>query len=63
MESELLPMKTTYKVTAVTGYAGHKQGDEFQADLTEAEEKRAVERGSIKPVHHKEVKKEAKADE
>lgn len=43
-------MKTTYKVTARTGFQGHEQGEEFEAELTEEQERRAIERGSIKPV-------------
>jgi hypothetical protein len=39
---------TTYEVTAKTGYAGHKQGDEFEAELSEDEERRATARGSIR---------------
>jgi len=41
---------TTYRVTAATGYAGHKQGEQFEADLTEEQERRAKERGSIRVV-------------
>ena len=41
---------TTYKVTAATGYAGHAEGEEFEADLTEEQERRAKERGSIRVV-------------
>lgn len=43
-------MKTTYKVMAATGYRGHKEGEEFDANLSEAEEKRAKDRGSIRVV-------------
>jgi hypothetical protein len=43
-------MKTTYKVTALTGYDGHAEGEEFEAELDEATERRAVERGSIEIV-------------
>ena len=39
---------TTYKVTAPTGYQGHQEGEEFEADLTPEQEKRAKDRGSIK---------------
>ena len=49
---------TTYKVTAATGFGGHKQGEEFEADLTEEQERRAIRRGSIKPVRA--AKKEGK---
>lgn len=41
---------TVYKVTAATGYQGHAEGEEFEADLSEAEERRAKERGSIRVV-------------
>ena len=41
---------TTYRVTAATGYAGHKQGEQFEADLSEEQERRAKERGSIRVV-------------
>jgi len=40
----------TYRVTAATGYHGHQLGDEFDADLDEAAERRALERGSIEIV-------------
>ena len=43
-------MSTLYKVMALTGYRGHKQGDEFEADLTPDEERRAKQRGSIRVV-------------
>jgi hypothetical protein len=43
-------MTSRYKVTAPTGYRGHKEGDEFEADLTEDEERRAKQRGSIRVV-------------
>jgi len=45
---------TVYKVTAATGYRGHKQGEEFKADLSPEQERRAIERGSIKKVNKKE---------
>jgi hypothetical protein len=41
---------TTYKVTAATGFRGHAEGEEFEADLSEGEEKRAKARGSIRVV-------------
>jgi len=41
---------TKYKVTAKVGYAGHQPGDEFDANLTPDQERRAIERGAIKPV-------------
>jgi hypothetical protein len=41
---------STYKVTAATGYDGHAEGEEFKAELTEEQERRAVERGSLEVV-------------
>lgn len=41
--------KTTYKVMAGT-FMGHPEGEEFEADLDEALERRAKERGSIRVV-------------
>jgi hypothetical protein len=41
---------TKYKVTAATGFNEHKEGDEFEADLTEEQEQRYLERGSIEIV-------------
>jgi hypothetical protein len=57
-------MKTKYKVLAQTGYAGHTQGEEFEAELDEAAERRALERGSIKKLTGKQTakKEEEKAD-
>ena len=43
-------MSTLYKVMARTGFRGHKQGDEFEADLTPDQERRAKQRGSIRVV-------------
>ncbi len=43
-------MSTLYKVLALTGFRGHKQGDEFEADLTPDQERRAKARGSIRVV-------------
>ena len=51
--------KTTYKVLAGT-FQGHAAGEEFEAELTEEQERRAVERGSIKKATAK--KKEEKTD-
>ena len=42
--------KKTYKVMAATGFRGHTEGETFEADLTEDEERRATERGSIRVV-------------
>jgi hypothetical protein len=41
---------TKYIVTAATGFDGHAEGEEFEADLTEEQEARAKERGSIRVV-------------
>jgi hypothetical protein len=41
---------TKYEVTAETGFEDHKQGEQFEADLDEELEARAIERGSIKIV-------------
>jgi hypothetical protein len=38
---------TTYKVTGPTAFDDHQPGEEFEADLDEDLEARAVERGSI----------------
>lgn len=42
--------KTLYKVTGLTSFRGHKPGEEFEAELTEDEERRAKARGSIRVV-------------
>lgn len=56
-------MKTTYKVTAATGFMGHQLGDEFDAELTEDQERRAKERGSIRVVRRGDSAKSAKQEE
>lgn len=38
---------TSYTVTGTTSYRGFAPGETFDAELTEDEERRAVERGSI----------------
>ena len=46
-----------YKVIAASGYDGHAEGEEFEAELSEDEERRALERGSlelVKPTKRKE---------
>ena len=53
---------TTYKVTAATGFDDHKEGEEFEADLDEDLEARALERGSIEIVKGKPKRKEAATD-
>ena len=50
--------KTTYTVTGNTAFMGHQPGDTFDADLDEALEQRALERGSIKK-GKKQTEKEA----
>lgn len=49
---------TTYKVTGPTAYRGHAPGEEFQADLSPDEERRAKERGSIRVVKRDKQEKE-----
>jgi hypothetical protein len=48
-------MKTTYK--AITKFQGHEPGEEFEADLDADLERRAKERGQIKPVKKEEEDK------
>jgi hypothetical protein len=50
--------KKTYKVTAATGFDGRAEGEQFEAELDEDLEERAIERGSIEIV--KGAKKETK---
>ena len=50
-----------YEVTAETGFDGHKLGEQFDAELDEDLEARAVERGSIKIV--KETKRKEASDD
>ena len=51
---------TTYKVLAGT-YAGHKEGEEFEADdITEEDERDFIERGWIEPVKETKRKEEGK---
>ena len=47
---------TSYRVTGATPFHGHLPGEEFTADLDEAQERRAVERGSIEKVGKKPAK-------
>jgi hypothetical protein len=57
-------MKTTYKVVGSTWFRGHAPGEEFDADLTEDQERRAKDRGSIRVVkRNTPTKKEEEADE
>jgi hypothetical protein len=55
--------KQKYLVTAKTGYAGKKEGDEVELDLTEEQKRRAVERGSLKPVDAKPKPKKDEEEE
>jgi hypothetical protein len=41
---------TKYEVVGATAFDGHQPGEVFDADLTEEEEDRAIERGAIKVV-------------
>jgi hypothetical protein len=52
---------TTYRVTGSTSFAGHKPGEEFEAELDKAQEQRALERGSIEVVAK--VKAKSKKEE
>jgi hypothetical protein len=54
---------TTYTVTGPTAYKGHQPGEQFEADLSPDEERRAVERGSIKAAKAAATKKEKEADD
>jgi len=38
---------TKYKVTGETAFLEHQPGEEFEAELTPEQERRALERGSI----------------
>ena len=49
---------TTYKVTGSRAYMGHQPGEEFEAELTEDQERRAKERGSIRVVKRNQPKEE-----
>jgi hypothetical protein len=51
-------MKTTYKVVGSTYFRGYAPGEEFEAELTEEQERRAKERGSIRVIKRGENKKE-----
>jgi hypothetical protein len=57
-------MKTTYKVIGSTYFRGYAPGEEFDADLSEEQERRAKDRGSIRVVkRNTPTKKEEEADE
>jgi hypothetical protein len=62
MESEDPHVKTTYKVTGLTAFMDHQPGEEFDADIDEDLEERALERGSITIVKGSSKKKEVKED-
>ena len=49
---------TTYKVIGATAYLGHQPGEEFEAELSEDQERRAKERGSIRVVKRNDKKEE-----
>ena len=55
-------MKTTYKVSGLTAFDDHQPGEEFDADLDEDLEARAIERGSIEIVKGTAKKKEVSKD-
>jgi hypothetical protein len=56
-------MTTLYKVLAKTGFRGFKEGETFEADLTEEQERRAKARGAIRVVKRDtKHEKEEKAD-
>jgi len=50
-------MKTTYKVTGTTSFAGHRPGEVFDAELDEQAEKRAVARAAIRVLKRPDSKK------
>jgi len=54
---------TVYKVTSKTGYRGHPEGEEFEADLSEDEERRAKQRGSIRVVKRDDKSKKEEEDD
>lgn len=41
---------TKYRVAGTTAFLGYQPGDTFEADLDPGQERRALERGSIKKV-------------
>jgi hypothetical protein len=53
---------TAYKVTGPSAFMGHKPGEVFEAELDEALERRALERGSIKKVRTNKPKEEVEDD-
>jgi hypothetical protein len=48
---------TQYKVAGSRAYAGHQPGETFEADLTEEQERRALERGSLEIARKRSSKK------
>jgi hypothetical protein len=53
---------TTYKVTAATGFDGHQEGEEFEADLEPFLEDHALKQGEIEIVKGSRKTKEVKDD-
>jgi hypothetical protein len=51
-----------YVVTGTRPYKGHKLGEAFEAELTEAQEARAIGRHSIRLVNQKKTAEEIKAE-
>jgi hypothetical protein len=47
---------TKYRVSGPTAYLDHQPGEEFDADLDEEQEDRALERGSIEIVGARKTK-------
>jgi hypothetical protein len=58
-----VPVVTTYKVTGATSYLGHEPGETFEADLDPEQERRALERGSIKKTTAKAKNEEEAKDD
>jgi hypothetical protein len=56
-------MTTLYKVLAKTGYRGHREGETFEADLTEDQERRAKARGDIRVVRRDKHEHEKEDDD
>lgn len=54
---------TKYRVTGPVPYAGHQPGEEFEAELPEDVERRALERGSLEVAGRKKKKTENEEEE
>jgi hypothetical protein len=54
---------TTYTVTGSTAYMGHPPGEQFTASLEPSQERRALERGSIKKTVAPKKKEEEETDD